>query len=106
MKGRVMTGVLRLATIVLFISSAALSWAVELTPQQQKMQECSAEASAKGYMGDAQQKFMSACLSAKATESKGAPTPDKMKSCSKDASAKGLKGNERKQFLQACMSSK
>lgn len=106
MQGRVMTGVLRLATIVLFISSAALSLAVELTPQQQKMQECSAEARAKGYMGDAQQKFMSACLSAKATESKSAPTPDKMKTCSKDASAKGLKGNERKQFLQACLSSK
>lgn len=101
-----MTRVLRLAIIVMFISPASLSPAGELTPQQQKMKECNAEAGAKGYIGDAQQKFMSACLSAKATESKGAPTQDKMKTCGKDANAKGLKGNERKQFMQACLSLK
>ncbi len=101
-----MTRALRLVTILLFISSASLSPAGELTPQQQKMKECNAEAGAKGYIGDAQQKFMSACLSAKATESHSAPTQDKMKACGKDASTKGLKGSARKQFMQACLSSK
>ena len=101
-----MTRVLRLAIIMLLISPAPLSWAGELTPQQQKMKECNAEAGAKGYIGDAQQKFMSACLSAKATESKSAPTQDKIKTCGKDASAKGIKGTERKQFMQAFLSSK
>ncbi len=101
-----MTRVLRLAIIMVLMSSASVSLAGELTPQQQKMKECNAEAGAKGYIGDAQQKFMSACLSAKATESKSAPAQDKMKTCGKDASAKGLKGTERKQFMQACLSSK
>jgi hypothetical protein len=101
-----MTRVLRLATIVLFIYASSLSLAGELTPQQQKMKECNSEAGAKGFTGDAQQKFMSACLSAKATESKGASKQDNMKTCNKDASAKGLKGNERKQFMHACLSSK
>jgi hypothetical protein len=36
------------------------------------MQDCNTEARAKGLRGDEQQKFMSACLSAKAPENKGA----------------------------------
>ena len=101
-----MTLVLRLASIVPFIFSPSLSLAVELTPQQQKMKECDAEADAKGFLGDAHQKFMSACLSAKASESKRASKQGRMKTCETDATAKGLKGNERKRFVQACMSSK
>ena len=51
---------------VLFVSSAAL--AGDLTPQQRKMKDCNAEAGSKGLQGEAHQKFMSACLSAKAPE--------------------------------------
>lgn len=97
---------LGLAAILLSLSSVSPGLAGELTPQQQKMKECNAEAGAKGLLGDAQQKFMSACLSAKATESKGASKQDRTATCNKDADAKGLKGKERKPFMQACLSSK
>jgi len=65
-----MPRVLAIASIVLFAPFLAL--AGDLTPKQQKMQDCNTEARAKGLRGDEQQKFMSACLSAKAPENKGA----------------------------------
>jgi len=65
-----MPRVLAIASIMLIAPSLAL--AGDLTPKQQKMQDCNTEARAKGLRGDEQQKFMSACLSAKAPESKGA----------------------------------
>ncbi len=65
-----MPRVLAIASILLFAPSLAL--AGDLTPKQQKMQDCNTEARAKGLRGDEQQKFMSACLSAKAPENKGA----------------------------------
>jgi len=68
-----MPRVLAIASIVLISSSMAL--AGDLTPKQQKMQDCNTEARAKGLRGDEQQKFMSACISAKAPESKGAVQP-------------------------------
>ena len=62
--------VLAISSILLVVSSLAL--AGDLTPKQQKMQDCNTEARAKGLRGDEQQKFMSACLSAKTPETKGA----------------------------------
>lgn len=70
-----MPRVLAIASILLFTSALAL--AGDLTPKQQKMQDCNTEARAKGLRGDEQQKFMSACLSAKAPENKGAAQPGK-----------------------------
>lgn len=72
-----MSWVLAIASILLFTSS--LAFAGDLTPKQQKMQDCNNEARAKGLRGDEQQKFMSACLSAKAPENKGAAQQDKKK---------------------------
>ena len=69
--------VLTIVSILLVASSPAL--AGDLTPKQQKMQDCNAEARAKGLRGDEQQKFMSACLSAKAPETKGAAQQAKKK---------------------------
>jgi psiF repeat-containing protein len=69
--------VLAITSILLVAPSLAL--ASELTPKQQKMQACNAEAQAKGLRGDEQQKFMSACLSAKAPETKGAAQQAKKK---------------------------
>jgi hypothetical protein len=66
-----------IAPILLFAPCLAL--AGDLTPKQQKMQDCNTEARAKGLRGDEQQKFMSACLSAKAPESKGAAQQVKKK---------------------------
>ena len=72
-----MPRVLAIAFMMLLTSSFALSG--DLTPKQQKMQDCNAEARAKGLRGDEQQKFMSSCLSAKAPENKGAAQPVKKK---------------------------
>lgn len=66
-----------IASILMFAPSLAL--AGDLTPKQQKMQDCNTEAHAKGLRGDEQQKFMSACLSAKAPENKGAAQQVKKK---------------------------
>jgi len=72
-----MPRVLTIVSMMLFTSSFAL--AGDLTPKQQKMQDCNTEARAKGLRGDEQQKFMSACLSAKAPENKEAAQPVKKK---------------------------
>lgn len=37
----------------------------ELTPQQQKMKDCNADAKSKALKGDERKAFMKACLSAK-----------------------------------------
>ena len=97
----------RIASLfVLALFTAALAVAGDLTPQQQKMKECNAEAGAKSLKGDERQKFMSACLSAKTPENKGTSQQEKMKTCNKDAGDKGLKGDERKKFMSACLSGK
>lgn len=72
----------------------------KMTPQQEKMASCNKEASAKSLKGEDRNKFMSTCLSAKAT-----PTQqEKMTVCNKEASAKNLKGDDRKSFMSKCLS--
>ncbi len=70
-----MPRVAAIGLVLLLASSLAL--AGELTPKQQKMQDCNTDARARGLRGNEQQKFMSACLSAKAPENKGAAQPVK-----------------------------
>ena len=72
-----MARVLMIVSMMLFTCPFTLAGA--LTPKQRKMQDCNTEARAKGLRGDEQQKFMSACLSAKAPENKGAAQPVKKK---------------------------
>lgn len=98
-----------------------------LTPQQQKMKDCNAEAKAKALKGDERKSFMKACLgnkgkgaepatpaSAEAPAAPATPAPpasadkkaaqqDKMKSCNAEAKSKGLKGDERKKFMSDCL---
>lgn len=82
----------------------------QLTPQQEKMKACNAEAKAKALKGDERKGFMKTCLSkdggaeaaAPAADKKGAQR-EKMKSCNADAKAKGLKGEERKTFMSSCL---
>jgi hypothetical protein len=81
-------------------SSAMAADDKKLTPQQEKMKSCNAEAGDK--KGDERKAFMSRCLKA------GAPTApitqqDKMKKCNADASAKVLKRDERKGFMSECL---
>ena len=75
-----------------------------LTPQQQRMKDCNAQAADK--KGDERKAFMSTCLkgeTAAATPAKPATQQEKMKTCNADASAKGLKGDERKAFMSTCL---
>ena len=72
-----------------------------LTPQQQKMKDCNAQASEK--KGDERKAFMKECLSAKPMK-QGTPQQEKMKACNKEASGKQLKGDERKKFMSTCLS--
>jgi len=85
--------------------------AKSLTPQQQKMKECNAQAT--GKTGDERKAFMSACLktggkAATAAPSSGSaaalaqtPQQQKMKEC--NAQATGKKGEERKAFMSTCL---
>jgi psiF repeat len=72
-----------------------------LTPQQEKMKACNAQAGDKKLEGNARKAFMSDCLKA------GTPATQqgKMKARNKDASAKALKGEERKAFMSTCLAS-
>lgn len=86
--------------------------AKQLTPQQQKMKDCNAQAT--GKTGDERKAFMSTCLkggsATPATAAPAAATPvkpmtqqEKMKACNVDANSKHLKGDERKSFLSSCL---
>ena len=70
----------------------------KLTPQQEKMKSCNAQAADK--KGDDRKAFMSECLKA------GAPAApmtqqEKMKACNTKAGEK--KGDERKTFMSECL---
>ena len=73
-----------------------------VTPQQQRMKDCNAQAA--GKTGDERKTFMSQCLkggnAAAATPAK--PTQQqKMKTCNAQAGDK--KGDERKAFMSQCL---
>jgi hypothetical protein len=91
----------RLGTVLLlalFVGSAAP--ALGETAQQQKMQSCNTEASAKELSGDARKKFMSECLK----KDSGNAQQQRMRACNAQAKAKSLSGDARKQFMQSCLS--
>ena len=95
-------------TIMLGLAIAAFAAQAEekaVTPQQQKMKTCNADA--KGKTGDERKAFMKECLSAKpaaAAAANGTPQQEKMKACNADA--KGKSGDERKAFMKECLSAK
>jgi len=73
-----------------------------LTPQQQRMKDCNAQAT--GKKGDERKAFMSTCLKGGTTAA--APTKpmtqqEKMKAC--NAQATGKTGAERKTFMSTCL---
>jgi len=77
----------------------------ELTPQQQKMKDCNADAGSKGLKGDERKKFMKECLGHKsaAKSEKRTAQQNKMKACNKEAGEKQLKGPDRKKFMNECL---
>lgn len=99
-----MNKLIAIVAVPLFFTSFAI--AEGATPQQQKMKDCNAEASAKTLKGEERQAFMKSCLSAKGPEpmKKATPQQEKMKACNKEAGDKQLKGDERKKFMSTCLS--
>ncbi|MDE2220099.1 MAG: phosphate starvation-inducible protein PsiF [Gammaproteobacteria bacterium] len=92
-----------LATLLLTTAVSASA----MTPQQDKMKTCNAQAKEQNLSGDARKGFMKTCLSnAPAAPAAKALTPqqEKMKSCNADAKAKALKGADRKAFMKTCLS--
>jgi hypothetical protein len=71
----------------------------KLTPQQEKMKTCNADAADK--KGDDRKAFMSQCL--KGSTAAPMTQQDKMKKCNVDAGDK--KGDERKAFMSQCLKS-
>src|SRR5690348_14561220 len=78
-----------------------------LTPQQQKMKDCNAQAT--GKTGDERKAFMSTCLKGgtapamAAAPAKPMTQQEKMKSCNADAGAKHLTGDARKTYMSTCL---
>ena len=91
------------ALTMVLLSQSALA----LTPQQEQMKTCNAEATKKELKGPERQSFMSQCLAAKPDTPASTLTPqqEKMKKCNADANAQALKGTKRKAFIQSCLSS-
>jgi hypothetical protein len=80
------------------LGSAAIAQAE--TAQQQKMQACNTEASAKELTGDARKKFMAECLK----KDSGNAQQQRMRACNAQAKAKSLTGTARQDFMRSCLS--
>ena len=95
-----------------FVGAAFLSLAL-LAPglvraenaQQQKMKDCSAQASAKQLKGSDRQSFMAQCLKAGGGAQLNAQQ-QKMKDCNAQATQQHLTGQPRKTFMSDCLSGK
>jgi hypothetical protein len=84
-----------------------------LTPQQQKMKDCNAQAT--GKTGAERKAFMSTCLKGgtaaaapaapamAAAPAKPMTQQEKMKTCNADAGTKHLTGDARKTFMSTCL---
>jgi len=115
-----------------FAADKAASPTRKMTPQQQKMKDCSAEAKAKGLKGKEYIDFRTNCLKADSTATTAAaktpatatpaatapataaPAPatasakpvsqqDKMKLCNAQAGNRRLVGDARKSFMSTCL---
>ena len=94
-----------LCIAMLFSSAASAQDKKEkaMTPQQQKMAECSTKA--KGLKGDEYKKARNDCLKGDSPDAvaKKTLTPQQQKMADCSASAKGLKGDEYKKKRDACL---
>lgn len=94
------------ASLALPLAAHAADTAKELTPQQQKMKSCNAEAGKQKLEGETRKKFMAECLGAGAPAAPGkeiTPQQQKMKSCNAEAGKKKLDGEARKAFMSECL---
>ena len=95
---------LAFATTAAFAATPQAAGKKELSPQQQRMAECSHQSA--GKKGAEHKEFMSKCLKGESTAA--APTAkttqrEKMKTCNAEAKTKALKGTDRKSFMSTCL---
>ncbi|HTP39240.1 MAG TPA: PsiF family protein [Steroidobacteraceae bacterium] len=86
-------------------SPPATATVKQLSPQQQKMKSCNADAKTKSLSGDARKSFMKSCLSGDSAGTAAAPTTpqERMKSCNAQAKTQALTGDARKSFMKTCL---
>jgi psiF repeat len=72
-----------------------------LTPQQQKMKDCNAQAT--GKTGDERKTFMSTCLSSSTAAEPAKPMTQQEKMTACNAKATGKTGDDRKAFMSQCL---
>ena len=83
-----------------FACGTAFAADTKMTPQQEKMKACNAEAT--GKTGDERKAFMSNCLKADSTTAaKPMTQQEKMTAC--NAKATGKTGDDRKAFMSECL---
>jgi len=101
-KGLGMKGLVAIIGALLLILASSQPPANALTPQQELMKTCNAQAGNQKLTGDARKSFMSDCLSGK-TSSGLTRQQELMKSCNVQANSQKLKGDARKQFMSTCL---
>ena len=86
-----------------------------MTPQQEKMKLCNADAGAKKLKGGERKKFMSECLKGRVGEESArheagvlptaaeASPHNRMKACNDEAGRQNLHGDERRAFMSTCL---
>lgn len=100
-----MKKLLTAAALAIACQFALAPAAFAVTPQQQRMKDCNAEAKTKALAGDERKAFMKECLGGKPAAAKDGRTAqqEKMKTCNADAKTKALKGDARKTFMSDCL---
>ena len=95
--------ILILASALLCSTSLMAQEKKQMSPQQQRMAECSSKA--KGLKGDEYKKTRDACLKGEsvAKSDKKALTPQQQKMAECSSKAKGLKGDEYKKARNECL---
>lgn len=74
-----------------------------LTPQQERMRSCNADAAARHLQGADRGTFMQSCLSGKPGTAAATTPQQRMKDCNRQASAQQLDGAARRAFLSSCL---
>jgi hypothetical protein len=95
--------VARYLVVLASFALLGVAWGQQLTPQQERMKSCNAQAEKKDLKGDERQAFMSECLRVDAGDKKLTAQQERMRSCNAQASNKELKGDERQEFMSRCL---
>ncbi len=83
------------------LSTPVAATGKQMTAQQQRMADCSKQAT--GKKGAEHKAFMKSCLKGGAAAPAKMTQQEKMKKCNAEASKQGLKGDARKSFMSTCL---